>query len=257
MTKIENIDRRTFSFCAPLYSKLPKTKFFKQRYVVSLLAAVVVSFSVGQSFAVEGQSPEVASSIPAETPDAKEQTADRADAVKSEEMSYYLLSQTTRSFLELLARDADVLLHIEDGVRGTLTRARFDGTIEKILDDVTQASQLQWFVFEDKYYVSPRRTASTRLTRLGDISYSTAMDALTDAGLVFEDFPTASTSNGASIAISGPPRYIAYAESVIEAIPSPVAAASPAPLPQAAEDYIVVRRGLEITREPVGYRSDY
>lgn len=176
-------------------------------------------------------------------------SAEVADT-NSDTVTYTILSQATHDFLKMLSRDSGVRIQAENGVRGRLDTVTLSGSVTEILDALSRSMDVEWFDFEGQFYVSRRSDGITRLTNLGDINFETAVDTIREAGLLIDRFPVTETAGGASIAVTGPARYVAFVESIIEAIPSPLPVVQPIEA-QRLEEHIIVRRGMEIFYEAV------
>jgi len=174
-----------------------------------------------------------------------------AQGIMSEEIAvveydYLVLSQPVSAFLNGLSRDSGVRIAASQGVRGRIIDRRLTGSISDILDDIAAGMDLDWFRFNDIYYVSGRSEATARMTRLGDLDSEDALSALEAAGLLMDRYSVSVTAEGSAIALAGPPQYLAFAESVIEAIPSEIIEPR-----EIEERSVVVRRGIEEERVPI------
>lgn len=158
---------------------------------------------------------------------------------------YYVVNQPLTEFLQMFARDLNLRVDVSPAVRGTIRNRAYSGSVEAVLGKVARIYSVDWFQFNGVYYVSARSEATTRLTRLGALGAPEAISILTESGLVMERYPVSQVAGQSTLALSGPPKLLAIAEAIVEAVPSkPSATTSAAPT-------IVVRRGTEKAREEI------
>ncbi len=162
------------------------------------------------------------------------------------ELSYRVITQSLNGFLNELIRDSGDRIDVSADVRGHLSHVMHTGRTETILDQLAVQHSLDWFAFNGVYYISAKSEAMTRMTRLGDLTDEAALDALEASGLLFDRFPVRRTAEQSALAISGPPKYLALVEAVIENIPS-----LSTPIQSAAINTVVVRKGTEETVVPL------
>lgn len=158
--------------------------------------------------------------------------------------SYRTVSVSVEDFLKSFARDAEIRIQSSNSVSGRLGRMTIRGSTNEILDAVTRTNDLDWFAFNNVYYISRRDEVLTRIIRLGDLAYEDAIAVLEASGLVDARYPIRATANESAVSVTGPPRLVVIIESVIEGIPSREAI-------QATQNTVVVRRGISIDREVV------
>lgn len=151
---------------------------------------------------------------------------------------YLIIAQSLDRFFETLARDANVRINVSDAVNETMTQTHLDGDVANILTQLAEDHKLDWFMFNQTYYVSRRDEAITRMTRLGNLEAPFTLQALENAGLRLPDYPVETTAEGEALALSGPPRYLAFAEAVIETLPERASESHPT---------IIERRGTQAT----------
>ena len=176
--------------------------------------------------------------------DAEPQAVPAVD-VPNPVVEYYVVDQGVPSFFALLAQETGARLLVSDGVGGRLRDLYLQGDLREIIERVARTQDLDWFVFGDVVHISARSEVKTRVIRLGDLPIVAVRDALTDAGLQIERFGLRRTAQGTAIALSGPPRFLAVAETIIETIP---ASAPPELTPV---KMVRMRRGNVMTLEPV------
>lgn len=156
-------------------------------------------------------------------------------------MSYLIVNQRIDGFLPELARDATVRIQHSASVRGRIINRTLTGSPEQILGQLGIVYGLDWFAYNNVYFVSNQTEAVTRMIQLGDLSLQDAMDALDQTGLIQDRYPVAAMSEDTGISVTGPPKYVAFIESVIESLPSAV------PEVRAVDSTIIrVRRAMEV-----------
>lgn len=160
-------------------------------------------------------------------------------------VEYYVVDQSVPSFFALLAQETGARLLVSDDVGGRVRDLYLQGELREVIERVARAQDLDWFVFGDVVHISARNEVKTRVIRLGDLPIATVRAALADAGLQIERFGLRKTAQGTAIALSGPPRFLAVAEAIIETIP---ASAPPELTPI---KMVRMRRGNVMTLEPV------
>lgn len=157
---------------------------------------------------------------------------------------YYIVMQPVQLLLEDIAADATLRLVKSDDVKGMVSTLQASGTVDEVLQRICGHTGLDWFIFNETIYVSSRRETTTRLVRLGDLSWEQAVGYLKDAGLPMERFPASPASADNVLAMSGPPELLAIAETLIESIPAAAVAQTSA----APARSILIRRGTEERR---------
>ncbi len=155
-------------------------------------------------------------------------------------VDYLVVNQRVEDFLIEFARDNGLRVDITGSIRDRITGRRLRGEIEDVFNQIGRAHSLDWFLFNGIYYVSPRDQATTRMTRLGDLDIEDAMRALAASGLVMDRYPVTQAAERSALALSGPPKFLALAEAVIESVPSKTPEAR-----EVSEKTIKIRRGLE------------
>jgi type II secretory pathway component GspD/PulD (secretin) len=173
----------------------------KTRRIV--LSALLASFAAVAPAAAE---PEVAVVVPAATGAAT--------------LDYFVVDHEIAGLLEKIATDADVRIQPSDSVRGRIAGERLSGTVTEVLDRLAAERDLDWFVFNDTYYLTARHETKARMIRLGALSYDDALEALTRAGLTKDSFPVQPAADGTAMLLSGPAIYLGFSEAVIESTPA-------------------------------------
>lgn len=159
-----------------------------------------------------------------------------------EVFEYYVFNQSAGAFLRNLERDTNLRFQISPNVSGQLKNLSLIGHTDEVMDAVTGNLGLEWYAFNDVIHVSAKSEAGTRVVRLGDLSAVQAVAGLVDSGLPMGKFPAQITGEGAALALSGPPSFLALAEAVIETMPEVRQVAAVVPLGQS----IVIRRGVQV-----------
>ena len=160
--------------------------------------------------------------------------------------SYVVVNEDIKDFLRDLGRDNGVRILASQRVRGRLDGVSLNGTVTEILDKVSTRLELDWFTHNNVIYLSSRDEALTRMIRLGDLSMDDVLAELEDTALKFPAFSLSAAAENSALLVTGPPRYLALVESVIEGIPS-----EEPEIRTARARVIVVRRGIERTEEPI------
>jgi len=132
-----------------------------------------LSFSVNDSFA----SISLCIALAAGVTQASALRAETTATTDQGRFEYLIVSQSLDRFFETLARDTGVRINVSDAVNTNMTRTFLDGNVDEILFRVAQDHELDWFKFNETYYVSARAESITRMTRLGNIRKSFCHDA--------------------------------------------------------------------------------
>jgi len=167
-----------------------------------------------------------------------------AETVKTQE-SYVIVNQEVDHFLRDLARDTSTRIQSSPKVRGRIKQSTFMGSPEEILRGVSSKLELDWFQHNGVFFLSSKREALTRLIRLGDLDLGDVTKELGVSGLLFDDFPISSAAENSALLVTGPPRYLALVESVIEGIPSEKLEI------RKRKKTVRVRRGIELVSQVV------
>ena len=162
------------------------------------------------------------------------------------EYSYFIVNQDVTAFFRDFARDTRIRFQPSAKTRGRLQTAELVGTVDDIMSEVTTSLDLDWFAHNSVIFVSNKSEVLTRMIRLGDLGYQDALDELEKSGLLFEEFPITTAAENTALMVTGPPRFIALVEGVIEGIPTEVAVAA-----TRRPRTIMVRRGTEVSSEVI------
>lgn len=154
---------------------------------------------------------------------------------------YFVINQDVRQVLRELERASGIRYDVSNHVRGRLQALRLVGDPAEIMETIGEQIALDWFAFNGVVHVSARSEIQTRLVRLGDIDAGIALETLGQSGLPVSTFPSQVTGDGATLALTGPPSYLALAETVLETFTPK----RPAPRAAPSVRTVVVRRGTE------------
>jgi len=174
-----------------------------------------------------------------QNPDEIKNTQTESETTVSRQGDYFVINQPLSEFLQMFARDLNLRVDVSPALRGTIRNKAYSGSFAAVLGKVAQVYAVDWFRFNDVYYVSARSEATTRLTRLGALDASEAISILSESGLVMERYPVNQVAGQSTLALSGPPKLLALAEAIVEAMPGKPSAIT------TAVPTIVVRRGTE------------
>lgn len=162
--------------------------------------------------------------------------------VKSKtEVDIVVMDQSVNDFFRDVSSYTGSRIVVSDKVRGRVTPSRYQGEVVSVLERVAASANLDIFEFNGNFYISSRSEATTRLTRLGDLTTERALKALNDAGLPQAAFSVTKAADGAAILMSGPPKLLAFSEGIISSLPPE----------HAKRRSILVRRGMETSRVPI------
>ncbi|KAB7613617.1 hypothetical protein F9L33_09560 [Amylibacter sp. SFDW26] len=155
--------------------------------------------------------------------------------------SYLIMNQPIEDFFKDLARDTGQRVKLSNGVSGKIVNRKLSGSVVEILDSISRTHDLDWFTYNNVYFVSKKREATTRLIRLGNLTLPDTMAVLEKSKLLFNQYPIDAVAENSALSVTGPPKLLAIIESVIEGIPSQL------PKPREKTKTIIkVRRGLDV-----------
>lgn len=146
----------------------------------------------------------------------------------------HILNMSVSAALDALGRDLGLEFSGDRNDRRRIVNLALSGTPEAVVDQIMDRAGMDAFPFGGQIYYSPESERAVRLVPLENITFEDAQQALAAAGLIFPDFEVTSVANGGALVLSGPVRYLALSEGVINAV---------SPEPDIAETPVKVRRG--------------
>ena len=152
----------------------------------------------------------------------------------------HILDMSVSAALETLGRDLGIEFSGDTNDRRRIVDLTLRGTPEVVINQIMDRAGMDAFAFGGQIYYSPESERAVRLIPLDDITFDDAQQALAAAGLIFPGFEVTSVANGGAMVLSGPVRYLALSEGVVNAVVKE---------PEIAEAPITVRRGGVIVRE--------
>lgn len=178
-------------------------------------------------------------------------TADELSALSAEAqvLDVYIVESDVHSVIEALKSFSGERINLTDKVRGRVQQRSLSGEVAEILDGLAFTHDLEWFYFNNVYYVSHGSEAISRVVRLGTLSTDRVDAAISGAGLVSDALDTVTTPNGEAIVLTGPPKLVAFAEIIIESIPDIQPIVEPATM-------IRIRRAGSLHFEPAFEESE-
>ncbi|MEL6573708.1 MAG: hypothetical protein AAFQ64_18800 [Pseudomonadota bacterium] len=153
--------------------------------------------------------------------------------------AYHVIKMDMPALLREVARDRGASIISSSKARGIVRDIVLRGTLPDILNSLAETYGLDWFYYNDVYYVSSDEEAATRVIGLGHVTPEAAIAALQKAGLWQEDRSAASTFEDGVLILTGPPQQLALVESVIQYV-------------RDAKPMIIVRRGGKTSVTPIG-----
>lgn len=156
----------------------------------------------------------------------------------SQSTDYVVIEQRLPDFIRELAIQSGARIQLSDASRGWIRNTKLSGDVPEILTVLEQKLELDWFEYNDVYFVTKKSEAVTRMVRLGDLKVSDVSEKLENSGFPIDRFPLRSVSDGSAIILTGPPRLLAFVEAAIESIPN-----------EPGRTGIVIRRGVFIGGE--------
>ena len=142
-----------------------------------------------------------------------------ASAARAEPIDVRIIDMPFEKALNYLEQELGIQFVGDRFVRERLVGLELNGSTEDIVDTVMQSVRMDTFNFNGQIYFSPSEERAVRLISLeGDISATQAMSALDAAGLIIPGFDVQAVADGAALALSGPVRYLAISEGVLDAL---------------------------------------
>lgn len=158
---------------------------------------------------------------------------------------YRVINMPLADFLVLLSEDSGARMSQPDGLRGIVSNTRLMGDVNAILNTLSAAHGLDWFVFNGVYHVSSKADAVTRLVPLNDLNIVQARAALERSGLSLDGKYINTAANETALAVYGGRSFIGIVEAILAVTPGTAAV-------QATDSAIRVRRGSISTIEYFG-----
>lgn len=156
----------------------------------------------------------------------------------STETSYVVIEQRLKDFVRELAAHTGARISLTSASRGWIRNTELSGDLPSILTGLESKLELDWFEYNNVYFISKKSEAVTRMVRLGDLKFSDVSDKLESSDFPIDRFPLRSVSGGSALIVTGPPRLLALVEATIESIPK-----------TPGRTGIVIRRGIHIGGE--------
>lgn len=134
----------------------------------------------------------------------------------NEHVHFFAVEEDVVNILRMIALNAGLRLEATGKVRGNIVNKTFDGQINTIVEQLSKQFNLDWYVAGDTLYVSNMDERTTRIVNLNRIDFKDVSSVLDASGLPSERFSMRSVSNGRALLMSGPPSYLAMAETILE-----------------------------------------
>lgn len=157
-----------------------------------------------------------------------------AQAEYGELYEAHIIDMSVSAALDSIGRDLGLEFSGDRTDRRRIVDLSLEGTPEDVVAQIMRHAAMDSFKFGGQIYYAPESERAVRLVPLEDISFEDAFAALDAAGLIFPDFEVTSVANGAAMVLSGPVRYLAISEGVVNAIELE---------PDVAEATVTIRRG--------------
>ncbi|MEJ6402706.1 hypothetical protein [Yoonia sp. 2307UL14-13] len=158
---------------------------------------------------------------------------------------YKILDMPMDALFSMLQGETGQRIVVAPGVRGRVSQIDLSGSAEEMIAAVAQQNDLEWFSYDEAFYVSRSTEATTRLIPLEGLTSEVARQSLDESGLLSPTARINSVADGNALSISGPPEYVALAEAILKV--------TGAPSEEASEQSVVrVRRGMNTSLEYYG-----
>ncbi len=171
----------------------------------------------------------------------------QADTVQSQVDTLALRAIDTRLnvFLDTIDTITGSRIETTETLRTQTVNGWYEGSVEDVLETLGRSSDLDWFQFNNTYYVGLKSEAATRIVRLGDVGYAGAVTALENADITADVLNMISVANGSAIVLTGHPKLVAFSEAILQSIQPPDEIVADAP-------QIRVRRANVLSVERLG-----
>ncbi|WP_342078590.1 hypothetical protein [Yoonia sp. SS1-5] len=157
--------------------------------------------------------------------------------------NYMVFNQRMSQFLDAMSQDMGLRIKRSDALNQRLSDLHVCGTIEKILMDLSRLYDIDWFSFNQVYFVSGRSEAVTRMIRLGDIRGARAIEALESSGVDMTRYPLALANRSTAIVVTAPPQFVAIVEGIVDDMKPEVVSVGP----EEESKIIRIRRGTAVS----------
>ena len=148
-------------------------------------------------------------------------------------------------FLDTIDTITGARIEATEALRTQTVNGWYEGSVEDVLEKLGRSSDLDWFQFNNTYYVGLKSEAATRIVQLGDIGYDGAVTALENANITADFLNMISVADGSAIVLTGHPKLVAFSEAILQSIQPPDETAADAP-------QIRVRRANRLSVESLG-----
>ncbi|WBU49380.1 hypothetical protein PF050_00150 [Kosakonia pseudosacchari] len=128
--------------------------------------------------------------------------------LNSGEFSYQNTPAPLNKVLEDFAHAFSLRLVIDSKIAAEVKNKLRATTAQQFLERLALEYNLQWFVFEDKLYVSSKTDQQSLKIKVSDESIDSLKKALTDIGLLDKRFGWGELPESAEILVSGPTEYV-------------------------------------------------
>lgn len=139
--------------------------------------------------------------------------------------------------LRVVGQDLGVDFSYDGPKRQWVRNLPLRGSKQQVIQTLLQETEMVSFTFNGTVFVSSLSEQEVRLVRLGDLTTGQALQALEAAGLMSPKFGVQEVAGGSALALTGPVKYLAIAESVI------ASTVPPKPKPQQLAKVRVRRAG--------------
>ena len=157
-------------------------------------------------------------------------------------LKLFFVETRLESLLAEISERNDLRLDLDKAASGVLTDFFFEGTDKSLIKFLSAEFNLDVFTFNKTLHVSGKPQSTTRIINFPQPIASEAIDSLRASGFPVDWFPYNVSSDDRTVTMSGPPKYLAIAETLFDSF-VPGAVAAPAT--------ITIRRGVEVFQSPV------
>lgn len=165
--------------------------------------------------------------------DAKSLQHKEKDKLDTNNVRIYVYKEKLRKVIDVIASRNNMSVKMHGRFKNVISRQRFDGTMESVLDNLSNTNDLDWFSYNKTLYVSKRSSRSTKFFNLRLSVFNKLLKRLSKTGRNISKV-SFQKIKGTTISVTAPPAFLAIVETIIST--------------QTKEKYIANAKKIELYR---------
>lgn len=139
-----------------------------------------------------------------------------APQLLEKQIDRFVFNDKLSNVLETTAKQANLPVSIFGDIDKKVENQALKGSVQDVLELLATEYQLDWFFYNRVIHVSNRVDSATRVIKIKNAAAGKIRNILKTAGLPVERFEPRTLDGGESVVLSGPPRFVAVAEVLLE-----------------------------------------